>query len=236
MICPTRFIALPKTERKRSEFDKAVPLPQDTGMSSDKTVSRRDRNLANIRERATTVAERIVLEKGGGALNARGLAAELGVSVGSLYNAFGDLEGVVRAVNSRCADQLAKKLRNALQNAPESPRARVIAIGEAYFDFAHAEPRRWYMLFERDSDLQLDLKTAQLQEGLLEMLIRAGDGDPSNQQHRQFFLLLWASVHGLVSLACRPSIVMIAPEVARSYMHDLIGAAFRNFPETAPPD
>jgi hypothetical protein len=28
---------------------------------------------------------------------------------------------------------------------------------------------------------------------------------------------------------------MIKPEVARSYMHDLIAAAFRNFPETAPP-
>ena len=64
------------------------------------------------------------------------------------------------------------------------------------------------------------------------MLIRAGDGDPANQQHRQFFLLLWASVHGLVSLACRPSIVMINPDVARTYIQDLIVAAFRNFPKT----
>jgi AcrR family transcriptional regulator len=203
-------------------------------MSTEKTLSRRDRNLARIRERATTVAERIVLEKGGDALNARGLAKELGISVGSLYNAFGDLDGVVRAVNSRCAARLADALREALGQAPDTARARVIAIGEAYFDFAYSEPRRWYMLFERDSDLQLDAKTAELQEGLLEMLIRAGDGDPSNEQHRQFFLLLWASVHGLVSLACRPSIVMINPDVARHYMHDLIAAAFRNFPETAP--
>lgn len=198
--------------------------------------SRRDRNLSDIRERATQVAERIVLEQGGGALNARGLAKELGISVGSLYNAFGDLEGVVRAVNARCGDRLAKNLRKALVDAPDAARARVIAIGEAYFDFAYSEPRRWYMLFERDSDLQLDLHTAELQEGLLEMLIRAGDGNPEDEQHRQFFLLLWASVHGLVSLACRPSIVMIQPEVARSYMHDLISAAFRNFPETAPRD
>mgnify|MGYP001817138401 FL=1 len=205
-------------------------------MNTKEKLSRRDRNLADIRDRATTVAERIVLEKGGDALNARGLAQELGISVGSLYNAFGDLDGVVRAVNARCADRLAQTLRSALAKAPDSPRSRVIAIGEAYFNFANAEPRRWYMLFERDSDLQLDLKTTELQEGLLNMLIHAGDGDPSNEQHRQFFLLLWASVHGLVSLACRPSIVMIQPQVARSYMHDLIGAAFRNFPETAPPD
>lgn len=201
-------------------------------MASDQKISRRDRNLASIRERATETAERIVLKHGGGALSARGLAKELGISVGSLYNAFGDLDGVVRAVNARCADRLAKRLRAAMVAAPSDARARVIAIGEAYFDFALSEPRSWYMLFERDSDLELDEKTTELQEGLLEMLIRAGDGDPANEQHRQFFLLLWASVHGLVSLACRPSIVMISPDVARNYIQDLIEAAFRNFPKS----
>lgn len=203
-------------------------------MTTDKKLSRRDRNLADIRERATDLAERIVHEKGGGALSARGLANELGISVGSLYNAFGDLEGVVRAVNSRCADRLAAELHAALDTAAPNARARVIAIGEAYFDFAIADPRSWYMLFEQDSNLELDAKTAELQEGLLQMLVLAGDGDPEDEQHRQFFLLLWASVHGLVSLACRPSIVMIQGDVARSYMHDLIAAAFRHFPETAP--
>lgn len=204
-------------------------------MNPNQPLSRRDRNLAEIREKAADLAERIVLEEGSDALTARGLAKELGISVGSLYNAFGDLDGVVRAVNARCAARLAEALHAALAAASDEPRARVIAIGEAYFDFAQAEPRRWYMLFERDSDLQLDLKTTELQEGLLEMLIRAGDGDPGNEQHRQFFLLLWASVHGLVSLACRPSIVMIKPEVARNYLNDLIAAAFRNFPQTAIP-
>jgi len=202
-------------------------------MKAEEPSTRRERNLADIREKATHLAERIVLEKGGDALTARGLAQGLGVSVGTLYNAFGDLDGVVRAVNARCASRLAEALRRALATASDTPRARVIAIGEAYFDFANAEPRRWYMLFERDSNLQLNLKTAELQEGLLEMLIRAGDGDPANERHRQFFLLLWASVHGLVSLACRPSIVMIKPEVARDYLHDLIAAAFRNFPGEA---
>ncbi|WP_299735243.1 TetR/AcrR family transcriptional regulator [uncultured Roseobacter sp.] len=200
-------------------------------MNTEQKLSRRDRNLAEIREKATELAERIVLEKGGDALHARGLAQELKISVGSLYNAFGDLNGVVRAVNTRCAERLSENLRAAVAAAPDDNRARVIAIGEAYFDFAIAEPRRWWMLFERDSDLQLDLKTQKLQEGLLEMLVTAGGGDPENTRHRQFFLLLWASVHGLVSLACRPNIAMIGPDVARSYIHDLVDAGFRNFPK-----
>ncbi|WP_300033429.1 TetR/AcrR family transcriptional regulator [uncultured Roseobacter sp.] len=203
-------------------------------MSTDKPMSRRDRNLAGIRQKATELAERIVLEQGGDALHARGLAKELNISVGSLYNAFGDLDGVVRAVNARCADRLAEKLRIAARTEASDPVARINAIGEAYFDFAVAEPRRWYMLFERDSDLQLDLRTQELQEGLLNMLIRAGEGDPDDRQHREFYLMLWASVHGIVSLACRPSITMIDPGSARAYIRSLIRAAFRNFPETAP--
>ena len=203
-------------------------------MNTEKPMSRRDRNLAGIREKATELAERIVLEKGGDALHARGLAKELNISVGSLYNAFGDLDGVVRAVNVRCADRLAEKLRAAALSEAADPITRINAIGAAYFDFALAEPRRWYMLFERDSDLQLDLRAQELQEGLLDMLIRAGDGDPDNRQHREFYLMLWASVHGIVSLACRPSITMIEPGSARAYIASLIRAAFRNFPETDP--
>ena len=193
-------------------------------------MTRRDRNLALIRDRATTVAERIVLDEGKDALNARTLAKEVGVSVGSLYNAFGDLDGVVRSVNARCAERLSLKLRAAVEEAKGGRRARVKAIGDAYFDFAIAERRRWWMLFERSVDLASDEKARALQEGLLRMLIEAGGGNVENERHRQFFLLLWASVHGLVSLAVRPTIEAIEPETARSYMGDLIDAGFRSFP------
>lgn len=216
---------------RRLAFDKPRVLIQKLPfMSAPKPPSRRERNLADIRSRATELAERIVLEQGSGALHARGLAQDLGISVGSLYNAFGDLDGVIRAVNARCAARLADALRAALETAPPDPRARVIALGEAYFDFAQGEPRRWYMLFDRRSDLELDPQTVDVQTSLLDMLVRAGDGNPQIEAHRQFFLLLWASVHGLVSLASRPNIVMIQPDIARGYMHDLIKAAFRNFP------
>mgnify|MGYP000040806086 CR=1 FL=1 len=198
---------------------------------AEKTLSRRDRNLADIRDRATTVAERIVLDEGKDALNARALAKELGISVGSLYNAFGDLEGVVRAVNARCAERLSGVLREAIANTKGGRRDRVKAIGNAYFDFAISEPRRWWMLFERSSDLTADAKAQALQEGLLRMLIMAGKGDPESETHRQFFLLLWASVHGLVSLAVRPTIEAIDPDMARSYVGDLIDAGFRAFPK-----
>lgn len=210
-------------------------MPDANPSTSSTPASRRERNLADVRERATDLAERIVLEQGGSALSARGLADRLGVSVGTLYNAFGDLEGVVRAVNARCADRLAASLQRAAKEAAPDPRAQLVAIGAAYMDFALSEPRRWWMLFERDVDAAPDASSLELQEQLLGMLIRAGGGKPEEPAHRQFFLLLWASVHGLVSLAVRPAIAAIDPDAARRYIGELVDAGLRSFP-SAPPN
>jgi AcrR family transcriptional regulator len=199
-------------------------------MTMEKPLSRRERNLADIRERATAVAERIVLEEGVDALNARRLAKDINVSVGSLYNAFGDLDAVVRAVIKKSAAMLSETLYAAIETSTQDKRSRVVALGEAYFDFAIAEPQRWSLLFEYRSNVPPDIKVKDFQIGLLEMLIQAGDGMPKSETHQQFFLLLWASVHGLVSLACRPTIVAINPRVARTYIGDLVDSGFNAFP------
>jgi len=191
-----------------------------------KPQTRRERNLAEIRDRALPLAERIVLDEGVAALNARRLARDLGISVGSLYNAFGDLPAVIRAVIDISSQMLADRLHDAVATAPPEPRARVMALGEAYLDFAIAEPQRWWLLFEYRNTVSPDQKVQDFQIGLLDMLIEAGGGDPEAESSQQFFLLLWASVHGLVSLACRPAIVAIDPEMARAFIGELVNSGF----------
>lgn len=198
--------------------------------TKEKPLSKRDRNLVDIRERAIPIAERIVLADGVDALSARGLAKEVGVSVGSLYNAFGDLEAVVTAVIAKSALLLSQTLHDAIDHSAPDKRSRVVALGEAYFDFAIAEPKRWWLLFEYKSNIPTDEIVQEYQLGLLEMLIQAGEGNPKSDQHRQFFLILWASVHGLVTLACRPLIVAINPDTARTYIADLVDNGFNTFP------
>ncbi|WP_255200171.1 TetR/AcrR family transcriptional regulator [Sulfitobacter sp. HGT1] len=194
------------------------------------TLSRRERNLADIRARATLIAEQIILAEGVEGLSARRLAQELKVSVGSLYNAFGDLHQVIRSVIARSAEMLASSLMAAVDTAAPDKRSRVVALGEAYFDFAMAEPRRWSLMFEYRAELEIDDKARDFQGGLLDMLIAAGEADPKLDIHRQFFLVLWASVHGVVSLATRPTIIAIRPELAKKYITDLVDSALTRFP------
>ena len=85
------------------------------------------------------------------------------------------------------------------------------------------------MLFEYRSNVAPDANAQKFQIGLLEMLTLAGDGDLRLESQRQLFLLLRAFVHGLVSLACCPSIVAIKPEVARTYLGDMFVSGFNAF-------
>ncbi|MGJ8624169.1 MAG: TetR/AcrR family transcriptional regulator [Yoonia sp.] len=201
---------------------------EELWMTKNTKLSKRERNLADIRERAIPTAEQIVLTEGIDALSARRLAKEIDVSVGSLYNAFGDLDAVVGAAIAKSAVMLSEVLHAASQKPAPDPQGRVIAIGEAYLDFALAEPMRWLLLFEYRANIAPDVKVQEFQLGLLEMLITAGGGDPKSEAEREFFLLLWASVHGLVSLASRPTIIAIKPEVARTYLGDMVRSGFKN--------
>jgi AcrR family transcriptional regulator len=199
-------------------------------MTAQRQLSKRERNLTDIRDRAIPVAERIVLDEGVEALSARRLAREIGISVGSLYNAFGDLDAVVSAIISKSARLMSEVLRDAAERPGGDRLAKVIAIGGAYLAFALENPMRWWLLFEFRPNLTLDERARDYQMGLLDMLITVGEGNPKSDTHRQFFLMLWASVHGLVSLACRPTIVAIEPEVARRFLSEMVISGFERFP------
>ena len=152
------------------------------------------------------------------------------MSVGSLYDASGDLDAVVNAVIGKSAEMISMALHMAVEKTAKDNRSRVVALGEAYFDFTVAEPQRWSLMFDCKSNLPLDEVDQDFQKNLLKMPILTGGGDLDSDMHRQFFLLLWASVHGVVSLACRPTIVAINPEAARTYIGDLVVSGFSAFP------
>lgn len=202
-----------------------------TGRVEKTKPTRRERNLAEIRKQGCVRAEQIVLEEGLSALSARGLATDLKISVGSLYNAFGDLDGLVQSVVIRFTEQLACALQKAVETAPNNDKERLTAMGEAYLNFALSEPRRWSALFGRELGPLSDPYSQALQEKLLETLVIAGGGDPNSPVHREFFVLLWASVHGLVSLAVRPTISAIDPEVARKHIRTLVETGYKSFPK-----
>lgn len=180
--------------------------------------------MAAIRRKGGDAAERLLVETGYDALSARGLAQAAGCSVGALYNAFGHIDGVVREVNMRSARLLQAALRDALEHAPRELERQLIAVAEAYFDFALEHPHRWRAMFEYPVQTPDDGQLFAVQDELLNMLRRVAEITESTGAEAVRLTLLWASVHGLTTLASKGTIKGLDPQTARIHLAALVRA------------
>lgn len=182
-----------------------------------------------IRERALRAAAETVDAEGYTALAARGLAAAAGCSVGTLYNVFGDLDGVVYALNLRTAHALRRALESRVEGAGATPRERLTALADAYLDFATAHPRRWEALFRFRAGGPVDGSLGRQGDALLALLRdnvgeAVGGGVPDDA-----LLALWAAVHGVVELATQQHLRHYASGSERRYLRLILHAAMKAF-------
>jgi AcrR family transcriptional regulator len=77
--------------------------------------------------------------------SAREVAKQVGYSVGTLYNVFGSLDGLILALNARTLSRWAAELRARLA---ASDGDRIATLVSAYFQFATDNPKLWIAIFE----------------------------------------------------------------------------------------
>jgi AcrR family transcriptional regulator len=158
-----------------------------------------------LEARMIDIAERLIAAEGIAAAQARRIAQEADCSVGTLYNVFGGLDGLVIAVNMRTLAALGDNLQTAARGAEAaSLEGRLLALALAYCDFAYRHTARWRALFEHrmeaDKTVPEDYRAAQaglfaLIEGALpEVIAEAGERTSAARA-------LFAAVHGIVALA-----------------------------------
>lgn len=80
-----------------------------------------------------------VVRREGPAVSMEEIAHEAGVTKPIVYRAFGDREGLTRAVADRFADELAGSLERAIAEAPDD-RGRVSGAIDAYLSFIERDP------------------------------------------------------------------------------------------------
>ncbi|WP_375454161.1 TetR/AcrR family transcriptional regulator [uncultured Methylobacterium sp.] len=148
-------------------------------------------------------AETIVRRDGVRALGMRPLAAAIGYAPNSIYNAVGDLDAVLLRVNARTFDRLHAALGAALD--PEvPPRAKALALTDAYLAFVAADPAVWSLVFEHAPAPGTPVPVWHR-----EALARATDVVdatlapllPDAAERACAVAALWAALHGLASLS-----------------------------------
>ena len=151
------------------------------------------------------IAERIIAGEGLSAVQARRIAQEADCSVGTLYNVFGGLDGLIIAANTRTLMALGEKLGTAVRGTRrEALENRLMALALAYRDFAFEQNNRWRALFDHrmEPGKPVPERYRAEQARLFELVEECLDDYIADRAARfSAARALFSGVHGIVSLA-----------------------------------
>ncbi|MEM1377235.1 MAG: TetR/AcrR family transcriptional regulator [Pseudomonadota bacterium] len=170
-------------------------------------------NKDEARKAILEITSRLLAEGGLDAVRIREIAKEAGVSIGSVYNIFGDVDDLLRECNMRLLDELgtvgAAATAELQAKQVTDVRERLLALSRVYHEFVedHAvawnamlsfnravavrETPEWYLVRQ---EMLFDIITNVLRDTAL-----ADDEEQVTLAARA----LWSSVHGIVTNAYR---------------------------------
>lgn len=168
-------------------------------------VGRKPLDRDKISANALDKAETIIAERGLVALNARELAAGIGVAVGTLYNVYGSLDRLVQQLNARTLDRLYERLE-ADSAKEEGPEAQMAAMARAYIDFADEQPLVWRAVFDHQpagETERADWYSANIERiaDLAIAILKPYFPREQRRAARRAALIIWSGVHGICALA-----------------------------------
>jgi AcrR family transcriptional regulator len=161
-----------------------------------------------LREEILDAAEELLVEtQSEDAVSIRSVADRVGVTAPSIYRHFEDKASLMFSVCDRQFDRLDAELR-AHREAETDPVAAVMACGRAYIRFGVAHPETYRIMFMGHSDLTPEQYRDEVmaEHGAFAGLVQAVQAVADAGRLRpgidvmQTTGLLWANVHGVVSL------------------------------------
>ena len=161
---------------------------------------------ARLEARILQIAERILETDGLQALQARRIAKEADCAVGTLYNIFGGLDGLIVAANTQTLHAFGVMADAAMRRSSGAGlEDQLMALALAYLDFAIAHRKRLKAVFDHqmiDPEGEVPAAYRTDQDNLFAHIERAlaeyfTDPDERSSAARAMF----AAVHGIVAMA-----------------------------------
>lgn len=163
---------------------------------------RSDHTREQLHDMALSASETIVSKQGVDALSTRKVAAEIGYSVGTLYQVFTNLDDLIFQLNNRTLARLQTQM---LQQQRFDAMNRLKRYGHCYLQFAAHQPPLWQLLFEHKAAYP-EQRPEQLLNNIdaLFSLVKQALSElkPSEQQDKITLAAnaLWSAIHGITVL------------------------------------
>ena len=161
----------------------------------------------DVRDAAFKACGALLAESGLEGMKARNVAKRTGLSIGSIYKMFGDIDDLIREINLETYALLEAHHRSALDAAdlPESEvQARLMVLAKAYIEFIIANERRWMALLSfnraKGGGGKRYAQTENALYGIIETVLAPAPGFADARFRARAARALWASVHGIVTI------------------------------------
>jgi AcrR family transcriptional regulator len=174
----------------------------------------RDRKKLKRRQLIVAAARDVIASKGLISLKIRDIAQAADCSVGSIYNEFGDFDGVILEVSRGTIEALDARL-SAVPN--QDPVEQLLGLAEGYLGFAMEHANLLRALYEHrmendhpfpDDLLQMVVRTfALMYEPMVRLL---PDQDPV--EVALLARMMFSAVHGIISLGLEERMVAVPPK------------------------
>ncbi len=194
-----------------------------------------------LRADLIVAAEKAIAAKGLAGLNARDLAEAVGCSLGAIYNVFPHLDAIVFEVNSRTLAMFEQFVaRRSKSREGIDPAASLVALAEAYFDFAVAHQPRWRALFDHHVSSPGGLPGSYLADQarlfqLVERPLSALRPDFDDKRRMLFARTMFSAVHGIVSLSLDAKLEAMTVAVAGEQLRTFVGVVATGLAATEAP-
>lgn len=164
---------------------------------------RSDHSAPQLMRLTVQAAASIVDAEGVRAVTVRRIAELIGYAPGTLYTHFRNLDEVFIYVNALTLKQLRLRCGSAVADAGDA-RAALLALGNAYLDYAKQHPHRFELLFSQWLDQEVPDFVQQNVDQLLalaETQLRLVEPDASDATLQNRVRALWSGIHGVCALA-----------------------------------
>src|SRR4030088_3481221 len=186
--------------------------------------SLRDQKKGKRRLLLLEIARDLIASKGLRSLKVRDVAEAADCSIGSVYNEFGDFDGLILTVNRETVRALTARL---VAVPAEAPVRQLHGLAETYLTFAADHANLLRSLFEHrmegdrpfpeDILLMVMRAFALMHEPMVRLL-----PDRDSEEVALLARMMFSAVHGIISLGLEERMVAVPPEKLRQQLAQFV--------------
>lgn len=178
-----------------------------------------------LKERILQLAMETVANEGASGLSTRKIAKQIGCAHGTIYNVFENLDAIILQINGLSLDRLHKQLEQDVANIRD-PQMAVSQLAKTYTNYCHSNYHLWSMLVDHKLSQgniipkwyqeKIDAIFSLVSEMILPLV--ADEKERADRAAR----VLWASLHGVCSLAMGGKLNVINSDTAEILADSLV--------------